>query len=69
MASTTGRKFKFERLAGRRVLNPLVAPAGFDRFTLAAGTSVDPTSTAPIGELPHDAHIKLRPTSQQGRNQ
>jgi quercetin dioxygenase-like cupin family protein len=29
-------------------------PAGFDRFALAAGTFVDPTSTAPIGELPHD---------------
>jgi len=29
-------------------------PAGFDQFTIAAGTSVDPTCTAPAGELPPD---------------
>jgi quercetin dioxygenase-like cupin family protein len=29
-------------------------PAGFDQFAIAAGTSVDQTSTALVGELPHD---------------
>lgn len=32
----------------------LHTPAGFDQFTLAAGTSVDATSTPPPDELPPD---------------
>ena len=30
------------------------APAGFDQFAIAAGTSVDQTGTTLVGELPPD---------------